>query len=66
MKKAYVNPNKCDRSPFCASKRACPVKAISQESQGFFNKGPAVVDKALCIGCKKCIDYCPHNAITMR
>lgn len=65
MKKAYINPNKCDKSPFCAAKRSCPVKAISREG-GMFSSEVYSVEKDKCIGCKKCIDFCPHNAISMK
>lgn len=66
MQKAYINPSKCDASPFCAAKRACPVKAISQEKTGMFSAGTPVVSKEACVGCKKCLSYCPHDAIVMK
>lgn len=66
MKKAYIDPNKCDRSPFCPVKRACPVQAVSQEKKGFFSMASAVVDKDKCIGCGKCVQVCPRRAVIMR
>lgn len=66
MKRAYVNPNQCDRSPLCPSRRACPVKAISQEKLGLIARGPAVVNSEACISCGKCIPMCPHGAITLK
>ncbi len=66
MKKAYVDPNICDRSPMCPAKRICPIGAITQESKGFFSTGPAIVDEEKCIGCGKCIQVCPRRAIVMK
>lgn len=66
MKKAYIDPVKCDRSPACPARRICPAKAISQESKGFFFAGPAVVDESKCTGCGKCVNFCPGQAITMK
>lgn len=66
MKKAYIDPNKCDKSPFCPVKRVCPVQAVSQEKKGFFSMGSAVVDKDKCVGCGKCVEVCPRRAVIMR
>ena len=66
MKKAYVDPNKCDRSPLCPSRRSCPEKAITQEKLGFIKRGAAVVDSEKCISCGECIKMCPHGAIEMK
>ncbi|AZR72460.1 4Fe-4S ferredoxin [Anoxybacter fermentans] len=66
MKKAYIDPKKCDRSPFCPAKRVCPVQAITQEKNSIFSTGPAKVDPEKCIGCGKCLNFCPGQAITMR
>ncbi|CDF58267.1 4Fe-4S binding protein [Thermobrachium celere] len=66
MKKAYVDPQKCDRSPFCPAKRVCPVGAITQERSGFFGGGVSKVDEEKCIGCGKCVNFCPAGAIRMK
>lgn len=66
MKKAYIDPNKCDSSPFCISKRVCPVGAIIQEKKGMFKASKPIVSEEICIGCKKCVSVCPHNAISMK
>ncbi len=63
---AYVNPQKCDRSPFCPARRACPSKAISQPKLGLLARGPAVVDQEKCTACGTCVAMCPHHAITVR
>lgn len=67
MKKvAYIDPNRCDRSPFCPAKRVCPVGAITQEKHGLLGGGVSAVDPAKCIGCAKCMNYCPGQAIVMK
>lgn len=65
MKKAVMTVNKCDHSPFCASKRVCPVKAITQKTSLFGAEVP-VIDAEKCIGCGKCVNVCPHGAIKMK
>lgn len=62
-KKAYINQSVCDRSPFCPVKRVCPVNAV--EKKGFFG-GEITINKEKCIGCSKCVAYCPHHAVSMR
>jgi len=62
-KTMYIMEAKCDRSPFCPSKRVCPTGAI--ERAGFF-MGKLVVNDEKCIGCGKCIQVCPHSAVTFR
>ncbi|MFA9397510.1 MAG: ATP-binding protein [Clostridiaceae bacterium] len=66
MKKAFINPNICDKSPFCVSKRACPVGAITQGKSGFFSADTPKVDKDKCVGCGKCVSVCPHQAVSMK
>lgn len=66
MNKAYIDPNKCDRSPMCPSRRSCPEKAITQEKLGFLKRGAAVVDSDKCVSCGVCIKMCPHGAIVMK
>jgi Fe-S-cluster-containing hydrogenase component 2 len=65
MKKAVLNQAKCDRSPFCGAKRVCPVGAINFVKEGMFN-GKIEIDLGKCIGCGKCVNYCPHSAISMK
>ena len=66
MKKAYIDQNKCDKSPFCPVKRVCPVQAVSQKKKGFFSMEAAVVDPKKCIGCGKCINSCPGGAVILK
>lgn len=65
MKKAVLNERSCDKSPFCGAKRACPTGAIQFEKEGLFS-GKIKIDHEKCIGCSKCVAYCPHNAISMK
>lgn len=66
MKKATINKNKCDQSPFCPAKRICPVGAITQKKVSFFRGETPIVDHDKCIGCGKCVQVCPHGAIKMK
>ncbi len=65
---AYVKKDCCDGSPACPSQRICPVNAISKEGTGTLAKmgfGTAVVDTEKCIGCRKCVLFCPRGVISM-
>ena len=66
MKKAYVDPKKCDSSPMCPARRSCPEKAISQEKLGLLRRGVAVVDHEKCVSCGICLKMCPHGAIVLK
>ncbi len=65
MKKANINYNSCDNSPFCGAKRVCPAGAIKFEKKGLLS-GKIEIDSNKCTGCSKCVAYCPHNAIFMK
>ncbi|WP_422486655.1 4Fe-4S binding protein [Gudongella sp. DL1XJH-153] len=58
---AKIIESKCDRSPFCPVKRVCPTGAV--ERAGFF-MGKVVINDEKCIGCGKCIQICPHKAVS--
>ena len=64
MKKANINQNQCDKSPFCGAKRVCPVGAIGVVKGKLFS-AKIEIDKEKCIGCSKCVMACPHGAINM-
>jgi len=58
--KIKVIESRCPQNHPCPSARICPANALEQV--GF--KAPAVnYDK--CIGCAKCVSFCPKNAIIM-
>ena len=61
MKKAYINPEACDRSVACPAARVCPVKAIYREQL----YAPSIVNQDICIGCSKCLNYCPAGALSI-
>lgn len=64
MKKAVIDKNKCDKSPFCPVKRICPVNAVNQKVKFLKGETP-VVDHEKCIGCGKCVRVCPMKAVKM-
>ena len=59
-KVATIDANRCDRSPFCPVKRICPVNAVNANMYGV-----PEVNSGECIGCGKCIPYCPMRAVAM-
>lgn len=66
QKAAVINPERCDRKPFCPAMRFCPQKAISQKRDGgFLGGGLSIVDNSKCTGCGLCMKYCPRKAINM-
>jgi len=59
-KVAVIDQGRCDRSPFCPVKRVCPVNAV----KGHMFSAPSVSNED-CIGCGKCVSYCPMGAVQM-
>ncbi|MCK4609246.1 MAG: 4Fe-4S binding protein [Gammaproteobacteria bacterium] len=53
-----IDKNKCPQDHQCPAIACCPKKAISQ-----YDFDLPVVDQDLCIGCKKCVKFCPKGAI---
>ena len=66
MKKAVINKNKCDHSPFCPVKKVCPVAAVTQKTTLFFRAEVPVIDETKCTGCGLCAQYCPHMAVSLK
>lgn len=64
VKKAVIDQNKCDKSPFCPVKRICPVNAVNQKVNFFKSEAP-VIDQDKCTGCGKCVKVCPMKAVKM-
>ncbi|WP_088187371.1 4Fe-4S binding protein [Desulfosporosinus sp. FKA] len=52
-----INKDRCPQNHPCPSIRVCPVGAIEQIG---FNA--PVINQDKCIGCKKCVKYCPMGA----
>ncbi|MFX0162687.1 MAG: dihydromethanopterin reductase (acceptor) [Candidatus Hodarchaeota archaeon] len=50
-------------SLLCESCDPCPVVEICPEEAAFLREGKISVDLLKCIGCKKCVEACPYNAI---
>lgn len=65
--KAYIDPSRCDQSPFCPVMRACPARAIEMKGGGLFGfGGTPVVNAEKCTGCGACTRFCPHNAVRLK
>lgn len=56
-----VDKKLCPHDHVCPLIKACPVGAISQDSEGF-----PVIDYSLCIECGKCVRKCPMKAMQQR
>lgn len=53
-----IDKRRCPQNHPCPSVRICPVGALKQNGM----KAPEV-DQEKCIGCKKCVNFCPMGAI---
>lgn len=56
--KITVNKSKCPQNHQCPSIAVSPKAAISQKDTGSL----PVVDHDKCIGCGKCMKFCPKGA----
>ncbi|MBD3183333.1 4Fe-4S dicluster domain-containing protein [Candidatus Poribacteria bacterium] len=56
--KVVYRPQHCFHCEKPACTEACPVDAISKESDGFVK-----IDEEECIGCGECVEACPFDAI---
>ncbi len=69
MRVAYIKEERCDQSPFCPAGQSCPTGAISFTMGGgvipSYGGGKLSVDEDLCLGCGKCVDFCPHSAVDL-
>ena len=54
----HLNKKICPHDHICPLIKACPVGAISQDSEGF-----PVINHNLCIECGKCVRKCPMKAM---
>jgi len=62
MRKAVLDKDMCDRSPFCPASRSCKFAAIKRNVRGFFDV-EIEIDKEKCTGCGVCTKFCPQGAI---
>ncbi|HHW13929.1 MAG TPA: 4Fe-4S binding protein [Firmicutes bacterium] len=62
---AKIDPELCDRSPFCPAMQMCPAQAIAPQNAVLPWGSPMTVDPEKCTGCTQCARICPHGAITM-
>lgn len=59
LKRAFVDPERCGREEVCQAMQTCPSQAITQED------GEYIYVNTLCVGCGRCIEACPSNAIRL-
>lgn len=59
-KRLMVNRSRCPQNHPCPSVKVCPVGALVQSG---FDAPTADQDK--CIGCGKCVSFCPMKALTL-
>ncbi|MBL8027370.1 MAG: 4Fe-4S binding protein [Fibrobacteres bacterium] len=59
MKKAIINPHKCQSCELCIVIEECFRRAPFRESQ----KEKPWIDFYKCSGCMKCKKLCPHGAV---
>ncbi len=56
-------PNICDpEKGICSASRICTHKLLEQEESG---EAPSLLSAKMCIGCGKCIELCPLNALSV-
>jgi Fe-S-cluster-containing dehydrogenase component len=51
-------PVYCHHCADAPCKKACPTEAIARNEQGI-----VLIDAALCIGCRECLEACPFGAM---
>jgi ferredoxin len=57
MSTATIDLKRCDASPFCPVKRACPQGAVTSVPGGY------TVEEDACTGCGACVRVCPMGAV---
>ena len=60
MSLVTIQEARCDNSPFCPARRACPKGAIVPNGNAYM-----VVDSK-CTGCGACMRMCPMGAINYK
>jgi MinD superfamily P-loop ATPase len=58
MKKAIINPGKCNNCPVCSVEEKCAKKAVFRE-----DSDRPWIDFYKCSGCMKCRSYCFNGSI---
>ena len=59
MKKALIQPEKCNNCSPCAIEANCTMNAIIRET----SESKPWIDFYRCAGCMKCKTFCPYEAI---
>ena len=59
MKRAIIDPEKCNNCDVCIVNEQCPEKAIIREEK----TDKPWVDFYKCRGCMKCRKFCEHSAV---
>jgi len=59
MKRAIINPEKCNNCDNCAVNEKCPESAVIRESK----TDKPWIDFYKCRGCMKCKSFCTNGSI---
>lgn len=59
-KRLVVNKSRCPQNHPCPAVKVCAVDALSQK--GFL---APTVNMSMCIGCGKCVKFCPMRALSL-
>lgn len=52
-----IDLNRCDASPYCPARRACPSEAVTPVPGGY------AIDSERCTDCGACVTMCPMGAV---
>ncbi len=64
-RQAVIDSKRCDHSPTCPARKACPLGAITQKKKSFFQAEVPEVSQHLCAGCGVCVKFCPKGAVKL-
>ena len=62
-KHAVIRNDVCMNCPVCLAAQACTHTIMEQEAPG---EPPVIWSEILCVGCGRCVQACPHNAVCIQ